>query len=258
MEKYTISKSSDDILKYFSDTIFTNQELQRQHNPYDHELREMQAIENGNPLQLQQAIDETYSGQIGRLAEDELRHIKNLGIVLATLCSRAAIRGGLPYEVAFSLCDAYILKIEKTNTPSTLTDLFTDCKFHFCRLVADTNAAKSAKHKKIPHSKITQCKNYILSHLHEKLRVQDIAKNLDTSPTYLADLFRSYEGQTITSFILQEKIKLTQNMLIYSPYTYSEIAAYLGFSSQSHLGTQFKKVTGFTLREYKERFRILT
>lgn len=258
MELRPFSDTSDDVLKYFSDTFFTNQELQRTHNPYDHELREMQAIENGNTAQLQKALDETFPGQIGRLAEDELRHIRNLGIVIATLCSRAAIRGGLSYEIAFSLCDAYILKIEKTNDIRALASLFTDCKFHFCRLVTDTNAAKSARQKKVPHSKITQCKNYILSHLHEKLRVQDIAKNLDTSPTYLADLFRSYEGQTITSFILQEKIKLAQNMLIYSPYTYSEIAAYLGFSSQSHLGTQFKKVTGFTLREYKERFRILT
>ncbi len=258
MELYPFSDTSDDVLKYFSDTFFTNQELQRPHNPYDHELREMQAIENGNTEQLQKALDETFPGQIGRLSEDELRHMKNLGIVIATLCSRAAIRGGLPYEISFSLCDAYILKIEKTNDLLALASLFTDCKFHFCRLVAGTNAAKSSSQKKVPHSKITQCKNYILSHLHEKLRVQDIAKTLDTSPTYLADLFRSYEGQTITSFILQEKIKLAQNMLIYSPYTYSEIAAYLGFSSQSHLGTQFKKITGFTLREYKERFRILT
>jgi len=38
----------------------------------------------------------------------------------------------------------------------------------------------------------------------------------------------------------------------YSDYSYIEIATYLGFSSQSHLGTHLKKHTGHTLRQYRE------
>lgn len=258
MDHLSQLKTSEDILKYFSDTVFFNQENQNQHNPYDQELRETQAIENGDTEQLQKSLAETYPGQIGRLARDELRNMKNIAIVNAVLSSRAAIRGGLLPEVSFTLCDAYIQKIEETSSFKTLENLMLECKFHYCRLVSDTKAEKSLQKKKIPHSKITQCKNYIFSHLHQKLKVQDIAEELNTTPSYLADLFRIYEGQSISSFILHEKIKLVKNMLIYSPYTYSQIAAYLGFSSQSHLGAQFKKVTGCTLRQYRERFRNLS
>ncbi|MFR3184089.1 MAG: AraC family transcriptional regulator [Enterococcus sp.] len=35
-----------------------------------------------------------------------------------------------------------------------------------------------------------------------------------------------------------------------------EIASYLGFSSQSYLGQQFKKLTGFTLKEYRDRYGV--
>ena len=44
-------------------------------------------------------------------------------------------------------------------------------------------------------------------------------------------------------------VSLTKNLLTYSPYSYIEIATYLGFSSQSHLGKVFKKYTDMTLRQ---------
>lgn len=51
-------------------------------------------------------------------------------------------------------------------------------------------------------------------------------------------------------------MKLVKNLLIYSQYSYIEIASYLGFSSQSYLGQQFKKLTGFTLKEYRDRYGV--
>ena len=49
-------------------------------------------------------------------------------------------------------------------------------------------------------------------------------------------------------------VSLTKNLLTYSPYSYIEIATYLGFSSQSHMGKVFKKYTDMTLRQYRERY----
>ena len=74
------------------------------------------------------------------------------------------------------------------------------------------------------------------------------------NPNYLSELFRKTEGITISNYIFQEKLKLIKNMLIYSRYSYNEIASYLGFSSQSHLGMRFKKSTGMTLHQYRETY----
>lgn len=76
------------------------------------------------------------------------------------------------------------------------------------------------------------------------------------NPGYLSELFHKCEGMSIKNFILREKIGLAKNMLTYSGYSYIEIAAYLGFSSQSHLGKQFKKLTGFTLSEYRNTYGV--
>ena len=76
------------------------------------------------------------------------------------------------------------------------------------------------------------------------------------NPNYISDLFKKEEGISITDYIRNEKIKLAENLLIYSKYQYIEISAYLGFSSQSHLGTQFKEVTGMTLKQYRDCYGV--
>jgi AraC-like DNA-binding protein len=39
-----------------------------------------------------------------------------------------------------------------------------------------------------------------------------------------------------------------------SPYSYIEIATYLGFSSQIHLEKVLKKYTGMTMRQYRKKY----
>ena len=69
-------------------------------------------------------------------------------------------------------------------------------------------------------------------------------------------LMKSWEGISMKQFILREKIRLCKNIPTYSPYSYSAIAAYLGFSSQSHLGKLFKKETGMTLGDYRLKYGV--
>lgn len=64
---------------------------------------------------------------------------------------------------------------------------------------------------------VEQSKDYIFKHLHEKIRIQDIAEYLHLNANYLSELFRQCENVTLTDFILQEKVKLTRNLLAYSP-----------------------------------------
>ena len=129
-------------------------------------------------------------------------------------------------------------------------------EFQYAEKVAELNDANSGRSAGGSNPRIEQCKDYIFRHLHGKISVQDIADEVFLNPNYLSELFRQQEGITLTAFILKEKVNLTKNLLIYSPYTYSEIAAYLGFSSQSHLGKTFKKYTGLTMKQYRDRYGV--
>ena len=146
-------------------------------------------------------------------------------------------------------------KFEEAVSPEAALSLGRQAEYHYACLVQEAKKERTLPETvRNTNSNISLCKDYIFSHLHEKIRISDIAKELYLNPNYLSDLFRKAEGITISGYILQEKLKLVKNMLIYSRYSYNEIASYLGFSSQSHLGMRFRKHTGMTLHQYRETY----
>lgn len=240
------------VQKHFNDILFENHENNVHHNPYDQEMREFGSIENGDLIQLEKSLQEDYDGTIGTLAKDLLRNLKNLGIVLVTLASRAAIRGGLSPEISFSLSDSYIQQIEECKDLALVAPLAHKAEFQYAEMVHEIKEKQKGILKKQKNPRINKCKDFIFSHLHDRITLEDLAAEADCNPNYLSQLFKECEGISISGYILQEKINRAKNLLIYSDYSYIEIATYLGFSSQSHLGTQFKKHTGYTLRQYRE------
>ena len=248
-----ISKGEDTApLKAYSELVFRNREAGRKHNPYDQEMREQYSIEQGNLELLQKSLEEDYIGELGIVSKDPLRNDKYLAVVVISLASRSAIRGGLTPELAFSLSDSYIQKIDECTAQIQVMHLCRDAEFQYAKMVQQLKKQQNRKQEKNPY--IEQCKDYVFSYLHDKLEVADIAEHLCLNISYLSELFHEYEGITLKSYIRREKIELAKNLLTYSKYTYSEIAAYLGFSSQSHLGKSFKEVTGYTPGRYRREF----
>lgn len=246
----------------YCDRIFRAQESQVVHNPYSHEKRLLESIERGEPEFTRMIIEEgaEFKEREGRLADDPLRHEKNMGIVNVTIASRAAIRAGVHYEKSFTLSDCCIQKIEKCTDIRSVREFYNAVHIQYAELVRDTKAreaqaASNSRERAAENPHIEHCKNYIFTHLHGKITVQEIAAYIGLTPNYLSALFRKYENVSLKQYILDEKIKLVQKMLIYSPYSFIEIANYLGFTSQSHMGKEFKRVTGMTLKKYRETYK---
>lgn len=240
--------------KTFSSITFDAYENGKLHNPYDQEIREQTSIENGDIENLKESIREDYAGALGILAKDKIRHHKNLAIVLIVLSCRSAIEGGLSSELAFSLSDSYIRQVEECHDTVSPMQLARSVEFHYASMVHELKEQKKGASSEKPNPHITQCKNYIYSHLHQKLTVREIADDLNINADYLSSLFKQHEGIPLSQYIMNEKINRAKNMVTYSGYTFLEIAMYLGFTSQSHLGSHFKKITGYTLKQYQDKY----
>ena len=78
------------------------------HNSYSQEQAILRIVRKGDTAALHTWMERAPAIRGGILAPEHLRQMKNLFIVTATLCSRAAIRGGLDVDDAFSLSDSYI------------------------------------------------------------------------------------------------------------------------------------------------------
>ena len=178
--------------------------------------------------------------------------------MVTTLACRASIRGGVLPEIAYSLSDIHIQKLDSMQNPAALYPLIRTFEMEYnttCTRLKKTDRHPNRK-KREGNPTVEQCKDYIFKHLHEKIRIPDIARELYLNPNYLSNLFRRHEGISIVDFVAQEKFKLVKNLLTYSNYSYIEIASYLGFSSQSHLGKQFKAQTGMTLKQYRDKYHV--
>lgn len=238
-----------------------NRENDFVHNPYNHELREDEAIRHGDEEELRLILAEDFPGRFGVLAENPLRAEINLGIVNVTTASRAAIEGGLRYEKAYTLSDICIQQMEKCQTPEEVRKLYNDVKLQYARLVHEARESREntpeeggSSETDLTNWNVERCKDYICAHLHGKITVIEIAHAIGLDPNYLSSLFCKCEKITIKHYIMKEKIKLVQKALVHSSSSYADIAIYFGFSSQSHMGAELKKLTGLTPRQYRERY----
>lgn len=231
--------------------VFQKSEDGNYHNPYEQEKRELASIEQGDLKQLKKSWEEQYSGSYGYTSHDSLRNGKNLAIIVVALATRAAINGGILPEIALSLGDSYMLKIDNAMNPYNIGPLVKKAECALTELVKDQNTKQKTAVGTKENLIVNSCKNYIFTHLHSKITVKEIANHLYLHPNYLSALFKKEEGISLYQYITNEKISLVKDLLIYSHYSFSEISSFLGFTSQSHLGKVFKIHTGYTLKQYR-------
>ena len=167
----------------------------------------------------------------------------------ATLVSRAAIRGGMREDEAFSLSDAFIQRAELLTSYSKIMNLQYNMILEFTEQV---EKLRRGKHE----SKLAlDVANYVRRRLSEPISVEKMAEEFFLSRPYLSAKFKQETGMTLTDFILNEKTEEAKRLLRYSDKSASAISAYLGFSSQSHFAKVFKKYAGCTPNEYRESCR---
>lgn len=241
--------------KNYIDKFFHDRESDAWHNSYQQEIREFDSVMNGDILKLKESWSEDHGGKIGRLANDDLRNMKNLGLVVITLASRAAMRGGLHPEIGYSLSDAFSLEIERLNTIEDITKLIRNAEMEYTLLVHElTKKSRIQSSVSYSHPYVNKIQEFILKNLHKDLQIGEIAELLSVTPNYLSALFRKNTGKTIQAYMTEEKMKYAEQLLLYSERPISEISSSLGYSSQSYFGKVFKNFSGYAPSEYKMRF----
>ena len=228
--------------------VIDNIPAQDTHNTFALEQTVMTIVRKGDTAALQEWIRAAPAVRGGIIAAEQLRQMKNTFIVSATLASRAAIRGGLSVEEAFSLSDAYIQKCELVNSPDQITNL----QYHM--VLEFTQRVERIRLGKQPSKLVTDVANYIQRHLSQPITAEAIAKELYLSRPYLSRKFIAEAGESLTDFILKEKISEAKRLLRYSDKSLTAIGNFLAFSSQGHFSRVFKRYTGLTPGEYRAKY----
>ena len=226
---------------------FSNHELDKSHMTYERETAFYQSIKMGNTKEALSLFLPLNSDVMGKLSENRIRNLKYHLIITIAFITRYCIEGGMETEKAYNLSDIFIRKLDDCQTDTEIHALHRNVVEEFSERMH--MILKTAMHSR----PIIQCTEYISSHLYTKITLTDLSELVQLSPEYLSKLFHTEVGTTISKYISQKKIEAAKKMLRYSEYSCSEISNYLCYASESHFISVFKKTTGNTPKEYREK-----
>ena len=226
--------------------LFDMREEMQTHVPVDFEKVICDAVEAGKADMLRSMASGPSYGRVGRMSSSDLQQNKYVLVTLATLISRAAIRGGLSQETAFNLSDIYCQRADLLIDSESVQKLSYQMILDFCQKVGELRQSPSVS------PLILKCTEYISIHLHEPITLKDLSKHCALCGRSLSIRFRKEIGIGINEYIHREKIREASYLLQHSEYTLSEITLFLNYPSQSYFTQIFRKYTGKTPLQYRE------
>lgn len=239
------------ISKEWYKSEFLQHELLEPHRAIEHEFTFYDAIATGNLEYVKENCNSnafTDPDGMGKLSEDKLQNIRYHFVVTTAMIARYCVHNGMEQEKAYGLSDFYILKMDKCRTIPEISELHDTMCIDYC------SKMQIIMKQQIISKPIVLCLDYIYSHIHYRITLEELAEHLSLSPTYLSKLFKKEVGISLSSYIANTKIEKAKNLLQYSEYSISDIANYLAFSSQSHFIQVFQKRTGHTPHKYRSQY----
>jgi AraC-like DNA-binding protein/ligand-binding sensor protein len=103
------------------------------------------------------------------------------------------------------------------------------------------------------HPAIRRARVFIHDHMEDELTLSKVANVVNMSATYFSEKFREATGITFVEFVTRTRVEKACNLLQNPQRRISEVAFAVGFQSLSQFNRAFKRFTGSSPSEYRER-----
>jgi AraC family transcriptional regulator len=153
------------------------------------------------------------------------------------------IFGALRQELEFGKIGGYLL----------IDSLKTALAIHLLRNYCTAPPRLSSYTDGLSKPKLQQITEYINEHLHEDVKLIELAAIAQISPYHFLRLFKQSMGLTPHQYILQRRIHKAKYLLQESELSIADIAFRVGFCDQSHFTRCFKRLLGMTPKQFLSR-----
>lgn len=208
-----------------------------------------QAVTNGDVAAVRKNCEQERfldSEGVGVLSRNPMTNLKSHFVVTTALITRLCQQKGMELEQAFRMSDFYIQKLDDIHMVQEIRNLHDEMVLDYTekmRKICENDTASKY---------IKACRDYIYSHIKERITIEELAGELGVSASYLSRLFKKETGSSVSAYIREQKIEMAKNLLRYSDYSLIDIANRLSFSSQSHFIQQFRELVGMTPKKYRD------
>lgn len=108
----------------------------------------------------------------------------------------------------------------------------------------------------ISHPNIVKLTDYINNNFNKQLTLEESAKKLNMSRTYLSKLFHSNTGFTFKNYLSIIRIKHSKELLRNTNKSVIDIANECGFEDSNYFSTVFKKSENMSPLKYRKTSRL--
>ncbi|MCR4674022.1 MAG: AraC family transcriptional regulator, partial [Lachnospiraceae bacterium] len=216
---------------------------------YNMQFQFMEALSQGNLDLARNMLKKTAaSHEIENRTDNELRDIRNMMIVLNTLCRLALQNAGVHPIQIDKLSREFSLRIESSSTLKLQRNLSEEMIVRYCELVNTKFQTDNPK--------INRALNHIQTNFMHPITLSNTAELLHMSPNYLSKEFKKQTGQSFMDYLTTYLINSARRMLEKTDYPISDIAEMCGFIDNNYFSRAFKKHVGSTPREYRKNNRL--
>lgn len=152
-------------------------------------------------------------------------------------------KGGMTYR--FDTRTEYLPEIMDMQEVCQLKDWFIEKMMTACQNILSKREEKSG-------TIISTAKEYIQSHYHKDISLDDVSRIVNISPYYFSKIFKENTGENFIEYLTNIRMKRAKELLATTNYSMKEICTLTGYSDPNYFSRSFKKNVGSTPTEYKE------
>ncbi|NLL46865.1 MAG: AraC family transcriptional regulator [Clostridiales bacterium] len=212
--------------------------------PIEYEKRLHSLICSHDKAGAQQLLNELI-GHIYCASNFDLPTIKVRALELVVILSRATIDAGADVQEIFLFNSNYISEIEKFDSLDDLSVWLSGIMHRFINYSFDFTQVK--------HSDIVyKVMEYVKSNYSKKISLDDVAKHVYLSRSYLSSVFKNETGYSLFNYINRVRVEKSKLYLLDNSISLVDVAALCGFEDQSYFTKVFKKATGVSPKKYRD------
>ena len=210
---------------------------------FENEL--MRAVTQGQ-IRKEEMLSAFSAEQFEQRASDPIRNLQNYDIIMNTLLRKAAEQAGVHPIHLDQVSSSFARRIEELKEPSLNLALMKEIFRAYCRLVRK----HAIRHYSLPVQKTVLL---IDADLSAELSPRALAQAQGLSLGYLDKIFKAETGSTVTAYIRAERMKLAMQLLRTTQLQIQTVAQHCGMMDVQYFSRTFKRETGMTPREYRDR-----
>ena len=159
----------------------------------------------------------------------------------------AYTNGGMTYH--FEEREEYLPLVMNADTNSSLRSWFVQKFKEACRNMV----IKKEEHE---NQMVVKAKDYIQKNFQKDLSLDEVSRQLDLSSYYFSKLFKEETGSNFVEYVTNLRMEKAKELLLKDELSMKEICSAVGYSDPNYFSRIFKKNTGITPTEYRERERV--